>query len=193
MSFSTGASSDMVTHRMETHAASCASRFVAIVVVLGTALACGQRDQSPQESDLAPAEASPQAPALPAREEAAQSGVTQPEPSEAAPNEGKFDSCGASRPHASERRWKGGEESRLEKLLGETDVSWEVGKFHYETMTYIGRTRSGLQLAYLKTVWGLSCRATNRLLVFTSDDKYLGDYKIGPIEKMRIKGNSLHY
>ena len=57
--------------------------------------------------------------------------------------------------------------------------AWKDG-FDIETFTYVGNvlTKSGTtyKIGFLETVWGESCRATNRLLIFDAQNKYLGQY-----------------
>lgn len=68
--------------------------------------------------------------------------------------------------------------------------SWPNG-FWDETFTYIGdaQATSGktYRIAYLRTIWGNSCRATNRLFIFDGDNKYLGQYYGIMVDPMDIR------
>ena len=54
------------------------------------------------------------------------------------------------------------------------------GEFDKERFAYIGliKVPSGQSwhIAFLETIWGCSCRHTPRLLVFSSDAHYIGQY-----------------
>jgi hypothetical protein len=68
--------------------------------------------------------------------------------------------------------------------------AWNDG-FWDETFTYIGDVHSTsgkiYKIAYLSTIWGESCHATNRLFVFNGDNKYLGQYDDIMVDPMKIK------
>lgn len=76
--------------------------------------------------------------------------------------------------------------------------SWKSG-FSDETFTYIGivhtKKRKTYKIGYLSTVWGESCRATNRLFIFDGNNKYLGQYDGIMLDPKRvwIAGAVLHF
>lgn len=75
--------------------------------------------------------------------------------------------------------------------------SWD-SDFWVETFTYIGdvHTKRGqtFKLGNLKTVWGISCRATNRFFIFDVNNKVLGHYYgliIDDPNEIVIKGDTV--
>lgn len=77
------------------------------------------------------------------------------------------------------------------------DILLGQGQFDAETFRYLGEVRrpSGKRwhVAYLETTWGTSCRSTPRLLVYSADLKYLGQYShFGP-RLLRLEGDTIHF
>ena len=70
------------------------------------------------------------------------------------------------------------------------EPSWSQD-FHKETFVYLGRLNSGYEVAHLVTLWGQSCRATNRLLLFLKGH-YMGNFA-GITEIPEVQGNRLVY
>ncbi len=67
----------------------------------------------------------------------------------------------------------------LWKSLKATKVPlWAKGQFHEQEFKYLGITQSAkpVHLVLFSTVWGGSCRATNRLLVFDQSNQFIGMY-----------------
>lgn len=66
-----------------------------------------------------------------------------------------------------------------ENLKNIESGAWKDG-FWSETFSYIGdiHTTNGkaYKIGFLKTIWGESCRATNRLFVFGADNLCIGQY-----------------
>jgi hypothetical protein len=68
--------------------------------------------------------------------------------------------------------------------------SWASG-FWEEHFNYLGTTQnvSGetFRIASLSTTWGSACRLTERLLVFSANNVYLGRYSHIPLREMKIR------
>ncbi len=66
------------------------------------------------------------------------------------------------------------------------------GKFDEEEFKYVGKinlsAKDRFELVLLTTTWGESCRATRRLLVFSADGAYLGNYGSLPEEPSKLIG-----
>ena len=75
-------------------------------------------------------------------------------------------------------------------LIKGDEPSWSQG-FHQETFVYLGRLKSGYEVAHMVTLWGQSCRATNRLLLF-SQGLYKGNFG-GIADVPEVRGNMLVY
>jgi hypothetical protein len=69
------------------------------------------------------------------------------------------------------------------------------GDFDEERFTYVGAVRTGggkvWHVAYLSTVWGTSCRATSRLLIFAADKSFVGQYAGMLARPFRIDADSI--
>ena len=68
--------------------------------------------------------------------------------------------------------------------------SWPSG-FWDEHFTYLGTTQSvsgeAFRIASLSTTWGSACRLTERLLVFSANNVYLGRYSHISLSEMKIR------
>jgi len=82
----------------------------------------------------------------------------------------------------------------LWKSLKGTKVPiWKRGEFHEQEFNYLGHitTEHTLHLVNFTTIWGQSCRATKRLLVFDSKNRLLGMYSHLESEIKNIQNNRL--
>jgi hypothetical protein len=74
-------------------------------------------------------------------------------------------------------------------------VFFKDGEFYEETFLYIGEVvqdhSKKWHVAQLKTIWGNSCRGTSRLLIFSEDKKYIGEYSHYDAIPIRIENNQI--
>jgi hypothetical protein len=73
--------------------------------------------------------------------------------------------------------------------------TWGKGSFHRQEFNYIGLIKSNqpLHVVWFYTEWGQSCRATNRLLLFSKNGKFIGSYSgVGEPSKI-VNGNTLQF
>jgi len=83
-------------------------------------------------------------------------------------------------------------DSFWKNLQGTKVPLWAEGEFHQQEFKYLGLTESSkpVHLVLFSTIWGDSCRATNRLLVFDQNHQFLGMYShLNSI--LRLKSNHL--
>ena len=81
----------------------------------------------------------------------------------------------------------------LAAIPASAGVRFDPGTFVSEQIDYVGRvagSSESWQLLYIVTTWGLSCRATARLLVFDAAGRYAGNYS-GVARPDRIAGDRL--
>ncbi|NQD37315.1 hypothetical protein HPT27_09770 [Permianibacter sp. IMCC34836] len=72
-------------------------------------------------------------------------------------------------------------------------LTWKDGEFERESFTYIGPVRSengNLHVTHVATVWGPSCRQTDRLVLWNANLQYIGHY-YGVQMPLRIEGSRL--
>lgn len=95
-----------------------------------------------------------------------------------------------------------GPRSRLIQLMKSARSSgdspfWKSGGFHSEDVYYVGRITNAkqvsFQIVWMTTSWGQACRGTNRLLVFDSDDHFLGSYYGVSDRPNRVDGSTLYF
>lgn len=76
------------------------------------------------------------------------------------------------------------------------DIFFRQGEFDAETFRYLGEVRrpSGKRwhVVFLETTWGTTCRSTPRLLVYSADLKYLGQYSHFGARSFRLEGDTIH-
>jgi len=69
---------------------------------------------------------------------------------------------------------------QLYQVACEADAGPWLGVFSEEHFNFLGSLSSSdgtrFQVAFISTIWGQAGRATNRLLIFTGQGKYLGRY-----------------
>ncbi len=69
------------------------------------------------------------------------------------------------------------------------------GDFDEERFTYVGAVRTAggkvWHVAYLNTVWGATCRATSRLLIFAADRSFAGQYAGLIVRPFRIDADTI--
>ena len=74
--------------------------------------------------------------------------------------------------------------------------SWK-NRFWKETFTYIGEVHTPdgkiYKIGFLTTIWGESCRATNRLFVFGNDNICIGQYGGVTEAPLKISGSKLFF
>lgn len=71
------------------------------------------------------------------------------------------------------------------------------GEFDDEQFTYIGlvkaRPGTSWHVVYLSTTWGGSCRATTRLLVFSDDMRFVGQYSHFSARPLGTEGDTVFF
>ncbi|HEV7816713.1 MAG TPA: hypothetical protein VGP06_16635 [Janthinobacterium sp.] len=74
-------------------------------------------------------------------------------------------------------------------------VFFARGDFDEERFTYVGAVHTAggktWHVAFLHTVWGTSCRSTSRLLVFSSDKRFVGQYAGLAVRPFRVDADSI--
>jgi hypothetical protein len=96
---------------------------------------------------------------------------------------------------ASQRNFAGPKKivQSLWRKLQDSEVPvWSKGSFHHQDFKYIGQLQSNqpLHVVWFSTTSGQSCRATNRLLLFTKSGTFFGMYT-GLSEPQGINKQSL--
>lgn len=76
-----------------------------------------------------------------------------------------------------------------------TDVFFNKGEFDEERFSYVGRIKlpsgKSWHVVLLETIWGCSHRSTPRLLIFSSENRYIGQYSHFTGRRPRIEGDAI--